>query len=129
VKQLRQPTLLFFWAHWCPDCKAMAPIVAQARKEYPALAVIGPTQLYGYAERGREVPPGEERKYIRSVQKEFYSGINGMPAPMSEENFKVYGASTTPTLVLVDRSGVVTMYHPGRMTWDELRPKIEQAVR
>ena len=26
------PTLLFFWAHWCADCKAQAPIVADLLK-------------------------------------------------------------------------------------------------
>ena len=24
--------LLFFWAHWCPDCKAMAPMIAALRR-------------------------------------------------------------------------------------------------
>jgi thiol-disulfide isomerase/thioredoxin len=129
VKLLRKPTLLFFWAHWCPDCKAMAPILAEVQKEFPNVAVIGPTQLYGYAERGRDAVPAEERAYIRSVQKEFYSGVKGMPAPVSEENFKVYGASTTPTVVLLDRDGIVRMYHPGRMTYEELRPKLEALTK
>jgi hypothetical protein len=52
-----------------------------------------------------------------------------MSAPISDENFKVYGASTTPTLVLVDKAGVVRMYHPGRMSYEELQPKIESLVK
>ena len=28
--------ILFFWAHWCPDCKAEGPILAQALREIPA---------------------------------------------------------------------------------------------
>jgi hypothetical protein len=107
----------------------MAPILAQVQRDFPSIAVIGPTQLYGYAERGRDVGPAEEKNYIRSVQKEFYSAIKGMPVPVSQENFRVYGASTTPTLVLVDRSGTVRMYHPGWMTYEELRPNLEQLTK
>lgn len=129
VRLLRKPALLFFWAHWCPDCKTMAPILAQVQKDFPSVAVIGPTQLYGYAERGRDVGPAEEQAYIRAVQKEFYSAVRGMPAPVSAETFKVYGASTTPTIVLIDRSGIVRMYHPGRMSYDELRPHIEALTK
>ena len=29
-----RPVLLFFWAHWCPDCKGMAPILADIEKGY-----------------------------------------------------------------------------------------------
>jgi thiol-disulfide isomerase/thioredoxin len=121
-----KPALLFFWAHWCGDCKSMIPTLQQVKKEFPNLTIIGPTQLYGYAERGREVEAAEERAYIARVHKESYSLL---PAPVSAENFKVYGASTTPTLVLVDSSGIVRMYHPGEMSYDELAPRIQQVVR
>jgi thioredoxin-related protein len=40
---------------------------------------------------------------------------------VSEENFRVYGVSSTPTLVLVDGKGIVRMYHPGAMIAEELR--------
>ena len=30
-----KPALLFFWAHWCGDCRAEAPILARLKAEFP----------------------------------------------------------------------------------------------
>jgi thiol-disulfide isomerase/thioredoxin len=125
------PVLLFFWAHWCGDCKAEVPIIARLRQEFaPAgLVVVGPTQLYGYAAHGNDASPAQERAYIESVRQRYYSGLLDMPVPLSQQNFKTYGASTTPTLVVLNRAGQVAMYHPGAMRYDELRAELEKAVR
>jgi thioredoxin-related protein len=48
-----------------------------------------------------------------------------MAAPLSEENFRTYGSSTSPTLVLIDKTGIVRLYNPGKMTAEELTAKIE----
>jgi thioredoxin-related protein len=37
-----------------------------------------------------------------------------MPAAVSERNFEIYGVSTTPTLALIDSSGIHSLYHPGK---------------
>src|SRR6266852_1898775 len=123
-----EPVLLFFWAHWCGDCKEEGPILAQIEKEYAAkrLVVVAPTQRYGYVARGEEAGPAEELKYIDEVRHKFYADLLNVPAPISEENFKNYGASTTPTLVLIDRQGIVRMYHPGRMTLEEIRAALNK---
>ncbi len=115
-----KPVLLFFWAHWCPDCKAQAAIVARLHQEFQRLVIVGPTQHYGYAAGGEEASPQEETRYIDAVRREFYSALSSMPVPINKENFRNYGASTTPTLVLIDARGVVRLYHPGRMTYEEL---------
>jgi thioredoxin-related protein len=47
---------------------------------------------------------------------------------VSNESFASYGSSTTPTIVLVDRDGVVRLYHPGQMTRGELEPHIRAIV-
>jgi len=124
------PVLLFFWAHWCVDCKAEVPVIARLRQEFAprGLVVIGPTQLYGYAAQGADAAPAQERAYIESVRARYYSGLSDMPVPLSKQNFNAYGASTTPTLVVLNRAGQVSMYHPGAMPYDELRSAVEKAV-
>jgi len=124
------PVLLFFWAHWCGDCKAEVPIIARLRQEFaPAgLVVIGPTQLYGYAAQGADASPAQERAYIESVRQRYYGGLLDMPVPLSQQNFKTYGASTTPTLVVLNRAGRVDLYHPGAMPYNELRATLERVV-
>ncbi len=124
------PVLLFFWAHWCMDCKAEVPIIVRLRQEFAAqgLSVIGPTQLYGYAAQGEDASPAQERAYIEAVRQKYYSKLLDMPVPLSKQNFNTYGASTTPTLVLVNRAGQVAMYHPGAMTYEELRAAVEKVV-
>jgi thiol-disulfide isomerase/thioredoxin len=123
--------LLFFWAHWCPDCKYQAPILAQLRDKYgpKGLIIVGPTQRYGYTARGEDATPQQEKVYIDQIRKEHYAGLAEMPVPLSEENFKMWGCSSTPTLVLLDRKGLVRMYHPGKMTYEELATPIEDALR
>jgi thiol-disulfide isomerase/thioredoxin len=124
------PTLLFFWAHWCSDCKAEAPIITQLRSELApkGFQVIGPTRLYGYTAQIEHASPADEMRYIDAVRHRFYSGLLDIPVPVSKHNFDVYGASTTPTLVLVDRAGKVAWYHPGAVPYAELRSQIEKVL-
>jgi thiol-disulfide isomerase/thioredoxin len=122
------PVLVFFWAHWCPDCKQEVAILTEIEKEFAAqhLAIVAPTQRYGYVAKGEEAGPADELKYIDEVRHKFYHDLLDVPAPVSEENFKNYGASTTPTLVLIDRQGIVRLYHPGAMTLEELRAALNR---
>jgi thiol-disulfide isomerase/thioredoxin len=122
---------MFFWAHWCGDCKAEAPIIAQLRSEYAGkgLKVIGPTRLYGYTAQLEHAKPSDELPYIDAVRHRFYGGLLDMPVPISKANFDAYGASTTPTLVLLDRAGKVAWYHPGAVPYGELRDEIEKVAR
>jgi len=131
LSQLRgSPVLLFFWAHWCVDCKYEGPIIARLSSEFATkgLTVLAPTQLYGYAAKGEDAKPKEEIAYIGEVWQHYYPGLQSVPVPISKANFTNYGASTTPTLVLVDRKGRVALYHPGLMQYDDLRGAIEKTL-
>jgi thiol-disulfide isomerase/thioredoxin len=125
-----RPVVLFFWAHWCSDCKAVAPVVAEIQAAYKdqGLIVIGPTRRYGYAAKGVDATPAQELAHIDNVRQQYYGTIKDMAVPVSDEDALGYGMDATPTIVLVDRQGKVALYHPGRMTRDELEPHIRTIV-
>ncbi|HLK47784.1 MAG TPA: TlpA disulfide reductase family protein, partial [Bryobacteraceae bacterium] len=126
-----KPVLLFFWAHWCPDCKADVPVIAAVEKKFAAqgLTLVGPTRLYGYAAGGDPAPPAAEKQYIEQIRNQYYAPLGKFPDPVSAGNFQTYGASTTPTLVLIDRAGIVRYYHPGAVTEAELSAHVQAILR
>lgn len=124
-----KPVLMFLWAHWCGDCKSMAGTLAELQAAYKdkGLTIVAPTQRYGYVARRAPADPQTELAYIGQVAKEFYGAID-WTAPVSNESFAQYGSSTTPTIVLIDRQGIVRLYHPGQMTRAELEPHVRALV-
>jgi thiol-disulfide isomerase/thioredoxin len=125
-----KPVVLFFWAHWCPDCKAMSTVLETLLTRYrdQGLTIVSPTQRYGYVAKRAPAPPAEEMTYIAQIRDEVYPWMAREWVPVSEENLKNYGASTTPTVVLVDRAGIVRLYHPGQMTLEAIEPHIKAIV-
>jgi len=125
-----KPVVIFFWAHWCPDCKAMSSVLEKMLATYGAkgLSVLAPTQRYGYVASRKTAAVAEEMAYITAIRDQTYPWMATQGVPVSEENFKAYGASTTPTVVIVDRAGIVRLYHPGQMTQDAIEPLIRAVV-
>ncbi len=125
-----KPLMLFFWAHWCADCKAEAPVIAQLAQEFEpkGLVVIAPTRLYGYTAQNENASPAEEKAFIEKVFDAYYAGIPKAEVPLDSGNFARFGASTTPLIVLVDRRGTVQLYHPGLLDEATLRSAIERLL-
>ena len=122
--------LLFFWAHWCADCKAQAPILARVAARYrnQGLVLVAPTQRFGYVAGGAPAAPDVEKDYIELVRRTSYPVLADAPIPLSAANHTRYGVSTTPTLVLVDREGIVRLYHPGRIAEQELETLVSRTL-
>ena len=120
----------YFWAHWCPDCKQQLPILDQLYEQYGErdLAIIGPTQLYGYIARGQNATPAEELEYLRGAYQEQFPVPEWMSVPVSQQSFLDFGISTTPTLVIIDREGVVELYNPGTLSYEELSAQVERLL-
>jgi thiol-disulfide isomerase/thioredoxin len=124
------PVLLFFWAHWCADCKQEINIIQRLEVAYGprGLVVIAPTQHYGYVAGGQDAPRDVETRYIKQVFAQYYAFLGPIEVPLSEENFTNYGVSTTPTLVLVDANGIVRLYNPGALSYEQLAAKIAPLI-
>lgn len=121
-----RPVLLFFWAHWCGDCKAEAAKLGRLRERYgDKLAIVAPTRLYGTAADNKEAPPAEEKAHAAKAFAETYPGLSGVSVPLSTETMVRYGASATPTYALLDGQGRVRLYTPTRLTEAELSRRID----
>lgn len=125
-----KPVLVFFWAHWCPDCKEMSPLMANLMRRYGprGLAIVTPTRYYGYVEGGTDARKPAEKAYIQQIRDRYYSPLAGAGTPLSNAIFEAYGCSSTPTLALIDKQGIVRWYHPGTATEAELIREIEAVL-
>jgi thiol-disulfide isomerase/thioredoxin len=122
-----KPVLIFLWAHWCSDCKAQSFTLSRLKEKYGkrGLQLIAPTRRYGVIPDNDHATPEQEDREIEQTWKTTYAGLGDAAHPVSDAMMLRYGVSSTPTLVLVDSSGIVRMYRPYRMSERELSAAIE----
>ena len=127
LKKLKgKPVVVFLWGHWCGDCKAQVESLARVWRRYRdrGLALVAPTRYWGSVGE-KSATPAEEKAQMAKVWKESYAGLEGASVPIDTETMVRYGASSTPTFVLIDRRGIVRLYTPTRLSEAELSRRIE----
>lgn len=88
----QQTTLLFFWATWCPYCKALMPHLQSMRLEYGEELRILAINVF---------EDGDPVEFIRSAGYDFTLLLNG------DEVAEIYGINGTPGILIVDRDRAV----------------------
>jgi thiol-disulfide isomerase/thioredoxin len=125
-----KPVLLFLFAEWCGDCKGQAPTLARIWEKYKpqGLAMIAATRLYSTPTDEKPMTPDEEKAKVAKVWSESYKGLEDIPIAVGTDMMVRYGASATPTFVLIDRKGIVRLYAPTRLSEKELSRRIEEVL-
>ena len=111
--------LLDFWATWCPPCR-MAMGTLRDMKD--TLEADGVEVL--------QVDQGESSDHVRSFLAEHESDFRTV-LDSDDSIAASYGVSSLPTMVLVDKTGVVRWIHIGHMPGtasDELRTAIRSVT-
>ena len=89
------------------------------------LAVVALTQYYEDEAPARIA----EKARVDSVWKDVYRDMPASSIVLSNESMVRYGGSSTPTLVFIDRAGIVRRYTPTRLTEEELDRSITALLR
>lgn len=90
-----KPTVMVYWATWCPYCKAFMPYLAQIQKDYGAdnINVV----LINHKERGE----GDAAAYLKSLDFENIGVVDG------DAIGDAYTIDFIPGLLIIDKDGMV----------------------
>ncbi len=108
--------LLDFWATWCGPCFEAFPSLKEWHQDFSreGLVTLGVTRYYGRVSGPWVDNPGEieELKSFREAEQLPYDFVVGKDSSIQ----LVYGATSLPTTVLIDRKGVIRYIETGTST-------------
>ena len=129
-----------FWATWCRPCRAVMPSLNEiylGRKD-EGLTILGVTRYYssGFMPKGHEdLNDGErvsdiaEDQFLEHLQEFREVGRIDYPFVVADQGtFEEYGISGIPTLVVIDRSGVVRYVSIGSGNEEILHLAVDRAL-
>jgi len=106
--------VLDFWATWCGPCRKELPIVDKLRAEFE-----GKVQFFGVADEDKGTVAGFLKKndYQLSVLMDGRQDVH-----------RQYGVRAIPTILIIDRNGVIRQHYVGGRSEEALRSAIQSAL-
>ena len=115
--------LIFFWSIFCEPCKAELPIIQSLSKAYKDKGI----KFVGVSIDGSHM-----KEAISAFLKQEDYGFQALIDELNpEESLQVsdpYGVAGTPTVYIIDSSGVVRFAKVGRASEEELEEVIKQML-
>lgn len=116
-----QPTLLDFFATWCPDCQEEVPVLTQYQHTAPQHHL---PPVVGVDLRLSESSTAHVQRYVRHMHLPYPVALDTTGAIAA-----AYGVSGIPTEVLVSPTGHILWYHQGLLSAPALLAAVRQHVR
>ncbi|HAD81280.1 MAG: hypothetical protein A2509_00370 [Candidatus Edwardsbacteria bacterium RIFOXYD12_FULL_50_11] len=117
-KQEREAVVLSFFTSWCKNCKTEIPVLQQLASEMAGL----PVKFY-------LVNVGQSRD---TVENYVFNNVVSLPVLMDQYEVasKKYQVKELPTLVMIDKDGILKEYHTGFIPayGDSIRMKIHSLL-
>ncbi|GIJ76718.1 Peroxiredoxin [Micromonospora phaseoli] len=105
-----RPVVLWFWAAWCPKCRAKAGDVAAVQRD-----LSGRVHVIGVA--GLRSGDAAMDRFVADA------GITGFPNLADDKGdvWKKFGVTTQEHFIIIDKAG--TIVHDGPLSGEDLRQR------
>jgi peroxiredoxin/outer membrane lipoprotein-sorting protein len=106
--------VLDFWATWCPPCRVELPSIEKLRGEFGDAV-----QFYGV----NDEEPGTVRSFVKGNHYAFAVLMDG-----KAQVHRLYGVSAIPTVLIIDKQGVIREQIIGSRSESNLRKAIQSVL-
>lgn len=109
--------LLDFWASWCHPCRQSIPALNEVHERYGSQI-----RMYGVNVQPELRPDG-----VRAAHRDFGAAFPSLHDARQEAQ-SLYGVTSIPTLVMIDRDGVVRHVERGVPDPDDVADRLDEIL-